>query len=545
MEDISIKEIAKGAGEPINILLLYYSLNMVLRNTNCKINIENIAEQKLVIIHCSEVIPRTQIQKLKKVIFGFEYHAIYHFVYSPNYKDKIQMESEGIRTLPSRLLPRNFDKSLLKAVEEDEDFWIDNKSVIYESTKLNISDIIPRSWIKGNHLTGFINGSINVYDNIRNFFTLYESLIIALPLSDFNVDFFNSIGITEEEFFRLYECGKIKIIVPQCISRYRIEFLTKLVNIDVDNIIFCRKLSACSLIETRNRFPFLYPNIGSTERYQVLSALSSAFLNSQNIGLRNWGISLIEALSINYLDSNYHLDHKGAMGVSITGMTNLFSTTFKAITGKDYFLEMLSAGNYVEWSSPFKSVIITPKTHNNYDERNNVQIMANFYSTIKKVPLSKIENEDEIISGILTIDEGVDIVDLARSFHSKDVLNFRSLINDIDNQNNKQDITEKIRKFNSEVEKYERHRERLRRIDVAGLLSGVTGVAGSIVTIGTPIASIPIASLSILIWLEKLLYSNRNSNRILSKFYDSIDKAICSTDSKTVLVSRLKESIHA
>lgn len=428
---------------------------------------------------------------------------------------------------------------------EDEDFWLQRKHDIYQNTHLCISDIVPHIWSQKGELSGLIDGTVQRYDNLRNFFTLYDSLIIAPPLRNLHDSFFSSIGITEPEFLRLFELGKIKVIVPQDLSRYNLSFLSLLADTGENNIILSRRLAACGVIDARNRFPLLYPTHGMDDRSGYLSTLTKAF---QSFGggdvVQSWGMAMIESLADNYLNSNYHLDHKGAMGLSVTGIANLFSKTFKALTGRDTTIEALSAGNFVEWASPFRSVIISPRVESDFDEGKNIEIMANFFSAVKRAPLGSIERRNKIVESVLTIGDDVDIVDLAKSFQGKDIRRFRSFVAEIENYNGSEQLEQRLESFNKEVCQFEKRRERLRAVDISGLIGAASGFVGSILTIGSPAAGIPIAALPVLLWFEKVLYSHRNNSRIASNLYDSLDKAFYRSSSNAVLVSRLRESIN-
>ncbi|MBU3198506.1 hypothetical protein LL037_18735 [Clostridium estertheticum] len=64
-----------------------------------------------------------------------------------------------------------------------------------------------------------INASVFPQADIRNYLSIYKTLIIAPPLEGCEDEFLSSLGVKLDELIELVMLGRINFVVPQSIDR--------------------------------------------------------------------------------------------------------------------------------------------------------------------------------------------------------------------------------------------------------------------------------------------------------------------------------------
>ena len=89
-------------------------------------------------------------------------------------------------------LPKSVPTRVRNLHEEDEDFWLDNRSLILTSYDFEKSSALPTSSNKKNSCC-FVDAQIFKPDKIRNYLSVYERVVISYPLIGQDNDFLEDV----------------------------------------------------------------------------------------------------------------------------------------------------------------------------------------------------------------------------------------------------------------------------------------------------------------------------------------------------------------
>ncbi|EOW1065271.1 hypothetical protein ACN1UX_004396, partial [Cronobacter malonaticus] len=215
--------------------------------------------------------------------------------------------SDPLALIPNKILPNNIPTKLRNLHEEDEDFWLDNRSLILTSYDLEKDKVLPTSFNNKNR-SCFVDAQVLKPDNIRNYLTIYERVIISYPLTGQDNDFLSHLKIPKHHLLELISRGRIQFALPQNITRYNVSFLEECLNTNPECIILSRRLASSSIVDIRKKTGFLATTFSFEEKLNILKTLK--MLDSEIFNL------FVSALSKNWHSMEMNIHERGAMGVA-------------------------------------------------------------------------------------------------------------------------------------------------------------------------------------------------------------------------------------
>jgi hypothetical protein len=431
--------------------------------------------------------------------------------------------------IPSRNLSSSFPVNLKNLWEEDQDFWVSNRKKILGTIESDKDKYIPKS-LNFSNSSCIIDASTFVPDDIRNFLSIYNNVLIIFPLESYFISFLKGLGVNEKELIQLIEIDKVKLLLPQSIDRYFIPFINEIAVIKPENLIFSRRLTSLIICDARKRMPFLFPPFHPYERYEILKIFENTINQLNDDNFKKFLRKLFIDIQYSWAHTEEFINDRGTMGTSKVGLGRIFSSLIEGATGKDLFLESISTSQIIELAGALNSVAI-PTNMVSYNTEPITEAMASLYSGINiKLPPNYTSNLKTIISEIFSIGSQVPVVDFANAFGNNDIDRFRLLISNILNNNYKEEeISECIKNFNNEIVKYEKRKEFLNKWDIKGLINSVVPV-------------MPIAK-----WVTNVLINNfgdyRGQNIFIGSLFDTIEGIATMSHPCSILVSRMRKNL--
>lgn len=424
----------------------------------------------------------------------------------------------------SRFSNQSFSKDLMEKWELDEQIWSDNKEILFTNRENSKTQFNQRE----EKASCLINGQMATADNIRNYLTLFDELQIILPIESMYLDFITALGVTEEELIKLIELGKVKLILPQSIFRYKTDLLEKAVAIDPSSIVLSRELACKTITDLKTRNPLLFVPNNLEEKQAILQELLDLASKRHDEGF--WLNSLVKDLSNSWSSMHELLSVRGALGTFNVGLGPFISSMINNISGKDYFLEIMQASNSIEWAAA-TGAVLCPTGPLALNEQN----LAFLYSGVKQDWKLEIETTPNIATGkILTLAHHVPVIDLAQTFTGSEVRRFRALIGDLTHNKTAQEIDVIVSNFNESVKQYERNKRRLDSWDVKGVGLDLTQEIAN--------TAIPFSGF-ITKQIGRLIEKNGERYESIGKVVDKVQAKLSRTSPNIVLVSRMRDKV--
>ncbi|MEB2494307.1 hypothetical protein SOP93_24730 [Peribacillus frigoritolerans] len=448
-----------------------------------------------------------------------------NFIYEPSLNIPVQeSKHDRLSISVSKFSNQSFSKDLMEKWENDEQIWSDNKEKLFtESTNDK-----THSSQKEKQSRCLINGEMATAYNIRNYLTLFDELQIILPIESKYMEFINALGVTEEELIKLIELGKVKLILPHSIIRYKTGILEKAVAINPSSIMLSRELASESIEDLKIRNPLLFVPNSQEEKQIILKELLAMASKMNNEGA--WLNGLVKELSNSWSSMHELLSVRGALATFNVGLGPILSSIIKNLTGKDYFLEIMQASNSIEWAAA-TGAVLCPSGPLAANEEN----LAFLYSGVKQDWKLEIETSPNIATGkLLTIAQHVPVVDLAQTFTGSEVKRFRALLGDLTHNKTPQEINVIVSNFNESVKQYERNNRRLDSWDVKGVGLDLTQ---EIVNTAIPFSGFVTKQIGRVIEKAGERYES------VGKVVDNIQSKFNRTSPNIVLVSKMKDKV--
>jgi hypothetical protein len=435
-----------------------------------------------------------------------------------------------IELIPARRLPSGFSADVRSLIEADEDFWMEHRDRLLGSQVVPIGLPIPFSTETSRSL---IDASAFPPRNLRTAIALYGQIQIAMPLEVSYSAALEGFRVTESELVSLAEKGRIVFLLPQSIDRYPVSLVQKLAEANSQSMLMSRMLAALTVQERRRRMPILYVPLSPTERYRILRRLTE----TKDGPHRSLSIALASELGRMWATSAESLAFKGAMGLLTSGIGQIMATIINSLTGRELRLELWSAGSGVDWAAALGSTVI-PFDSDKYSEQTAAEMLAAAYSGVEdRLAPSRVGDVEVVIQGLLSIDNDAPILDVTQAFSGDDVNRMRHLVSSMASP--QESIGNAIENFNDKIVRYERNRDRLKRLDFLSLV----GVFGTILTSATghPEMAAYIAPGT---WLAKYLLQNADVRLDAGgQIAEQLRAANAFTKRDVVMVSRLRNSI--
>lgn len=434
-----------------------------------------------------------------------------------NFELSEKRHSDALALIPNKALPKSVPTRVRNLHEEDEDFWLDNRSLILTSYDFEKSSALPTSFNKKNSCC-FVDAQIFKPDNIRNYLSVYERVVISYPLIGQDNDFLDHLKIPKQHLLELISRGRIQFALPQNIIRYNLSFLEECLNTNPECIILSRRLASSSIIDIRNKTGFLATTFSFEEKLNVLKTLRA--LDGKIFNL------FIKALSQNWHSMEMNIHERGAMGVSNIGIAPVMSELFNRQGQGQLLLELLFSAMPLEWAMALNADFY-PYHSNEHSQYNASACCLYGYNGFRineeAIVKSKI---GEIATRILSIDNDMSALELDDAILKGDIPRIRDFSRSLSNLSS-EELDIKIYELNKEI-KIENKESKLSSLDLCGLIASTIGVYDD-----NPYIPFGFA-------FFKIISSVLNSNDISSKNIDKIKSTLLGTQTETLLIKRTK-----
>lgn len=378
------------------------------------------------------------------------------------------VNSDCLALLPSRVLSRSIPSVVRDAYTEDEEFWVDHRTLLFSNNELGRDAVLPEAF-KSKTSACFIDATVFVPNNIRTYLTVYHRIIVAMPLQGRLLTALKGFQLSKQDLLGLVLRGRVQFILPQPLHRYDADFLADVLSANSTSLLFSRKLSVASVIETRARVPFLYPTVGTQDRRQLLEMFAS--VNDLDSGFFAQAIG--KKLGSIWLGMERNLSERGAMATVSHGIGPLLGALVTQITGRDLEFELVTSAMPVEWAAILHATYF-PVEGEGYSSYLPANFCASMYSGLKNAPtVNPVADFQSFVSGLLSLNNDVSVLEVDSAFSSRDIDQFAKFLNSVSNLEEKREF---IDKMNMKIKQFEKKSNRLNRLDFFSLGGAAAGV---------------------------------------------------------------------
>lgn len=436
---------------------------------------------------------------------------------------------DALALISSRVLPSQLSMNLRRAYEEDEEFWVDNRSKILFDKIEHQKLLLPESFNKKTS-TCFIDVTTFPAKNIRTYLTLYRRIILGLPIASHFNEALQTLNITEIELIELARRGRVQFILPVSLERYPTKFISSILDAAPDAVLFSRRLTACSIVDSKNRMPILFPPFSNTDRRSILDLMKPIGEPSIDLFLG----TIRQELGKSWIGMELNLSTRGALGLLNHGMPPILAKLYHVLTGIDLTLEIDTAMLRVGWAAALGATFF-PIDEDRYSEYPVAAFCAGAFSGINTQNIvNPIINLETIVGGLLTLNNDAPVLEVEGVFLNSDSDRLFELTEKIFNQSiDMEEIEQKILDINDKVTQYEKRTDRQTRLDLITL----AGILGGLATKGW---YVPLAA-----WVSKYMLQNADPSRdVGGKTLDWLRAINTMSPRDAVFISRLRKKIN-
>lgn len=177
---------------------------------------------------------------------------------------------DNLQIIASGLIQKQFPRKILDRYEDDEDFWVENRKIVFSGDDLDRQDIFLPNDFLGKSTKCFVDASVFERRNLRVYLSLYEKVVIALPFESEERDFYGMFGINPLELKELITRGRLLFVVPQNLARYSQSLLQEIIEVNPNAIIFSRRLAATAIQGIQKKTGIVGATFSSDEQYEFL-----------------------------------------------------------------------------------------------------------------------------------------------------------------------------------------------------------------------------------------------------------------------------------
>lgn len=248
-----------------------------------------------------------------------------------------------IELIPSRRLGSSVPTSLRELVEADDDYWSTTRMKILASTDFaHPNEVLPQGFVPAG-LGCLVNASVFPPENIRNYLSLYDTVFLVAPLGDQMTSQCQALGVTDTELVDLIELGRVRLLLPQSLDRYAVNWLARIAEAAPNNVIMSRRLAAATVVDTRRRWPLFYPPLAVEDRRAVLDGLTHALGDmARGSPLEVWLRVVRDTLTQSWTGTEAGLNGRGAMGTAHVGVPSFAAKLYEALRGRCGFRSMVN-----------------------------------------------------------------------------------------------------------------------------------------------------------------------------------------------------------
>lgn len=428
---------------------------------------------------------------------------------------------------------KNSPPNIIKtALEEDEDFWIDSRLSLFAEGNTDRHNYLHPA-LSRETCSCFINSTTFEPKNIRAYLTLYKLVWIALPLSTHVDTFFKGLNITENELINLSINGRVGFIVPGKLPMYPMGFLAKILEASPKSVIFSKRLAAASIAESRRRNPLLFPNLNNVEKRSVLDLLANIKDTKSNV----LPTIFIEHFSKVWPALEYSFNDLGAIGMMRNGLSRIAEGIAKEHHGIELGSIIYETMASVEWAAALGAAY-SPINTNEFNEGPLAEFSASIMTGVKQKSLiAPVCDMDVLINGVLCLDNDAPIREVEEAFKGSDLLLLQKVIYEHANSNDA--LLEYINCLNIQIKRFEKNQKKLQKMDLLGLVSAASAIAG---TIAAPAAVAVAAYIPVSAWILQKVFMQSDSFA-QGPILDWIRAKSSTTTQDAVLISRLRRNM--
>ncbi|WP_114634766.1 hypothetical protein [Vibrio splendidus] len=391
---------------------------------------------------------------------GFDYvfevnHDISDYPGVVDFKDD---SKNNLQIIASGLIQKQFPRNVLDRYEEDEDFWVKNRNIIFNGDELEHQDIFLPNDFSGKNTKCFVDASVFERRNLRVYLSLYEKVVIALPFKSEERDFYSMFGINPLELKELIIRGRLLFVVPQNLARYSQTLLQEIIEVNPNAIIFSRRLAATTIQGIQKKSGIVGSTFSSDEQYAFLYYCARS--NSEGLKL------LAKSLSEQWQFSEYMIDKEGATSVFRAGFSNLATKLFE-VKGKDLSIELATASSSFEFAQGLNAHHF-PFDSEQYSEVAACEAVGCLYNGV--INNSSFIRESEIsilLENVLAINNDMNVLELDDALTSNSLRAIPDILKGYSNLS-KDELSLKLYELRKELMQIEKNRGNLAALDCTG-----------------------------------------------------------------------------
>ena len=445
------------------------------------------------------------------------------------------VKGEGLRLVPSRL-QADLPLVVRSFLEEDETFWRDNYRRAW-SGDLTVQQVLGLERHPGESscfvATTFEPG------NIRNYLSLYNTVVLTMPLAERMERVLASLGVTRKEMLELVGKRLVRFVAPQSVERYDAAFIAELVEVGPGTVTGSRRLAAAVHADQVASNPLLVLPATALERRTVLRALRR--LAEVQTKTSDVVLALADGLAAAWPFYEQSMHVRGAMASIAGPLAHVSRQLAKRITGNDYFVELGAAAQNVEWASAF-GAHFAPFESEEYSELAHSELLVAIHGGVPRgaQPLARAARFD-VAQELLVIDNDADIIDFVTVLGAGDLARFRDLVSGLARPGRPPDeINELVAMWNGQVRQYERRPDRLKSMALGGLLLGAAAkVVGAPDLVALSAVVLPAIPALVTYAQEDLV----GKSAALGTMIDGLNARLAGVHREAVLLARLKKLV--
>lgn len=424
-------------------------------------------------------ITKGQQQDIQLVCESLGYQG-YHYIFEvdptiPDYSGEVEHKPNthnNMQLTASGLIQKQFSRQLLARYEEDEDFWMQNRHSVFSGDETEQRDrfLLPNFETKQTRC--FVDASVFPRQNIRVYLTLYEQVVIALPLKSEAEYFYRMFKINKYEFKELVARGRLLFAAPQNLTRYSQEILRDIISVNPNAIVFSRRLAAATIQGIQKKSGIVGTTFSSDEQYHFLHQCSRI----DNPDVQRFALMLSEQWQF----GEFLVNKEGATSAHRLGISNLAVKSFQG-KGRNLLIELTTAGSSYEYAQGLGAHHF-PFDGDNYSEAVACQIVSGLYNGVTNSRQVRESELQILLSEIFAVNNDMDVLELDSALSSSLIRSLPNIIKEYANMD-EGEYFNKLRALKQELKTIESNKARLSKLNISGFAPTLVGAGMEIANI--------------------------------------------------------------
>lgn len=419
-------------------------------------------------------ITESEHQEVQLICESLGYQG-YDFIFKvdptiPDFLGKVENKPNTYNNMEltaSSLIHKQFSRQLLARYEEDEDFWIQNRQSIFSGNEIEQRDRFLPPKFETKQTKCFIDASVFPRLNLRVYLTLYEQIIIALPLKHEAEYFYQMFKLNRYELKELVARGRLLFAVPQNLARYSQELLLDIISVNPNVIIFSRRLAAATIQGIQKKSGIVGTTFSSDEQYHFLHQCSRTDIPEVQ--------RLAQMLSEQWQFGEFLVNKEGATSAHRLGISNLAVKAFQA-RGQDLVIELTSASSSYEYAQGLGAHHF-PFDGDNYSEVASCQVVSGLYNGVVADSQQIRESElSMLLSEIFAVNNDMGILELDSALSSSLIRSLPNIAKEYANMDEEERFN-KLRALKQELKTIESNKARLSKLNISGFAPTLVGAS--------------------------------------------------------------------